>query len=275
MISITALSDYSYCPRKFALKRMLRKSLLNSQANIRSMLKRQAMLRINSTEQEIANSITHKIPLNDIIAKYKEHNSNILKAEIIKANRLLQKQGMSIKQTFDRLWPFFARDALLRAYNLNAYVQQGFLSDELWQSLSPKIKGFYYLESASLKLFGVADYIKIYNDRIIPLKTSKSRPPAEGAWPNHHLVVGAFIMLINETFGTSISKGQVLYSTIDNIREITLNQYLKEEILSAIAEITSIASSNALPEKTSQAKKCERCWLRQQCYDDSLMGSLQ
>ena len=164
---------------------------------------------------------------------------------------------------------------MLRAENVYSFViSNNLFGDELWTNLVPKIKSEIKMESYSLQLYGVIDQIYLYGDECVPIELKTGKMPKEGVWPNHRIQLTAYALLLEDYLNQSVKEGYIRYLDSNQTRRISINPMMRDEVIKLIAEVTNVLSSKTLPDFCSNFNKCEKCGLRQQCYDKNKMSEL-
>jgi CRISPR-associated protein Cas4 len=267
MISVTLLSSYLYCARKLFIEAVLGiRSEVPKEAIVRGSIRHSIHEEINLAEESIIKSVRSS-KFEDIFAVYAKEFLGIMKRQVIRNKARLKSVKIPLKRYFEESWPAVLREAEFRANRVFGFAKTtGFTGEKLWESITPKIKPEYRLESEALMLRGV-----IHSNIFVPVELKTGKAPKEGVWPGHKIQVGAYAMLVEEHFGVPVQKGIVRYLDTNEMREIIINPFLKEEVKSVLASVNKLLSSKEAPDFCDSDNKCKCCDLRNVCRDESLM----
>jgi len=86
--------------------------------------------------------------------------------------------------------------------------------------------------------------------------------------------IAAYAMLIEEKFNTNVKEGFVQYLDVKETRHITINPFMKEEIISLVKEIQELLSKQEIPNYCENKNKCINCGLRETCYNEAEVSTL-
>ncbi|MFH1590698.1 MAG: CRISPR-associated protein Cas4 [archaeon] len=271
-IAVTLLSSYLYCSRKLFLEKVLKLAEPPKDSLLLGSIRHALMEQINAMEQEIVSSITTPLDRIGISKLYKRRYLRTVKSLVSNRAKALKMVGAEPVDAFQSAWETAVREADIRAENVAAFIEgTGFLGDELWEKLTPKISGEVRIESESLGLTGVIDQLREYTDRVEPVELKTGRMPAEGVWPSHKIQLGAYLIMLQEG-GKTAPTGTVRYLDAKAEKDITVNPFFKKEILILREKVSELLSGAQLPPIVVNRNKCQACGLRQQCYDEGLMA---
>jgi CRISPR-associated exonuclease Cas4 len=272
MLSVTILSSYLYCARKLYIERVLGiRSPIPKIAIVKGSIRHNIYEEINKSEKAIISSIRSD-KFEDILAVYKQKFLEILKKQIIKDKYRLKSIEMPLEQYFKDTWPLIAQEADFRAHKIFDFTQKtGFLGNELWENLTPKVKSEYRLESRELMLRGIIDELEVHDGFFVPVELKTGSAPKEGVWPGHKIQVGAYAMLLEDHFKVPVQKAIIRYLDSQQVREVMINPFLREEIKDIISQVQELLDSKELPDFCSNENKCKNCDLKEACRDEGLL----
>jgi len=150
-------------------------------------------------------------------------------------------------------------------------VQNKVYGEELWNSLTPKIKSEIKIQSDALALTGIIDRIEEYKEGPVPIELKTGSMPKEGVWPGHRIQIAAYALLLEEKLKQPIKEGFVHYLDADEKRHIAINPFLKEEVKELKEKVRNLLNSAEIPEITENSNKCNVCGLKDKCFNENLL----
>ena len=125
----------------------------------------------------------------------------------------------------------------------------------------------YELRSSKLKLSGKPDFILVTKfGEYIPVEIKWAEEEFRGeARRDHKLQIGAYALLIEENFGTTVKRGYVYYLRSNRIVEVKITGSLKKEVRRAIKKIYEIIEGEEEPKVKIGRDKCGNCGWRKYC----------
>ena len=271
MISVSTLTSYLYCRRKLFLQKVLGLVEVPKEAILKGQIKHDSFDNINKAEPLIVKSFTAKKTSDEIKEAYINRFSRIFRDNIIRKKAELANFNIPLTDFFRKNWPLFLEEAKERAENVFNFMRKNNVyGDELWLRLTPKIKSEFSIASEKLDLIGRIDMLKIFDDSVIPYELKTGYSPNDGAWKEHKLQLGAYMLMLKDK-GHKTEKGYIKY--VDENKEITVNldPFLESEVINLNQEVKSFLKSNHLPDKAENPNKCKSCGLRDKCFDEALM----
>ena len=266
-ISVTWLSSYIYCKRKFFLENVLGISEPQKDIILKGKIKHGVYDLANKQERGIVLSIV-AADKSIILEKYKNAYMKNLKNMLLIHKSGLEELNLKQEDVFDDLWAFFNDEAEVRAENIFCFADKTkLLGKQLWDSLTPKIESEFYIESDALGLKGKVDRVEKYSDSLVPVELKAGSAPKEGVWEGHLIQLGAYIMLLEEMSRKKIDKGKVVYLSEKDAREVRINPFVRDEIKRLVNEVNMRLEKKELPAFTTNRKKCDSCGLRQDCFN--------
>ncbi|MBT3394926.1 CRISPR-associated protein Cas4 [archaeon] len=271
MISVNMLSSYLYCKRKLYLQYVLKISPIPKEAIIWGRLKHDIFDKVNSLDKEIVSGISNFMPLEEIIMVFRKEYSKIFFETLETMKDELIELGVDSTGMFHKMWPMFLREARDRAANVyGCMVREKVYGESLWSRLSPKILTEVTLSSYALDLKGAIDRIEIHNGEYTPIELKSGRMPKEGVWPGDRIQLESYMSLLVEEMHKNIKEGYVHYIDHDERRKISMNPFVRENVIKTVQNVNRILNGK-LPPIVSNKNKCSSCSFRDKCY--SLTGS--
>lgn len=272
LISVTALSGYLYCPRKLFLTSVLGLVEIPKEVLVKGSIRHETYDNINKIEEELVKSITEKPTLAGLTNKYQTEYTKILKNIIESYKDKLKEVDLDKTQTFNKVLPYFIKESNIRSLNLFNFIEkENLLGEELWQSLTPKIRSEIKIVSRNLRLKGIIDQIEVWKNRLVPVELKTGKMPYDGVWPGHRIQLGCYALLLEEKYGASIKYGYVHYLDHEEKRVITINHFLRSEINDLIKKVQNLMVSQEVPDFCGNENKCKACGLRELCRNKSLV----
>jgi len=277
MISVTSLSDYLYCKRKLYLQSVLEFKEPPKEVMVLGYIRHEVHDKINKSEESIIKSLKKRHSLDSLREIYKREHSRLLRNTILCNKNSLKQVNLSVLDVFKKAWPVILDEGETRAQNIFKFIEKNDIyGDELWEALFPKIQSEFRISSERLQLKGIIDQIEIYKDGYVPVEIKTGKCPKEGVWPGHKVQIGAYALLIEDSLKKEVKEGFVNYIELKERRHISINPFLKEEILDIRDKVIAMKKAKALPEFCGNELKCSACGLKDYCYDEkSLLEKLQ
>jgi len=272
MVSVTDLNSYVYCKRKLFLKGVLGFFEPPNEATVKGQIRHQVYGEINNVEEELIKTI-EGLNFEDIFGAYKKKHASILRRSIIKNKNQLKNFNLDIEDVFNEFLPLILEESRVRAENVFNFIQESkVFGEELWEKLTPKIKSELKIKSKRLNLVGIIDKLEIYEDRVVPFELKTGSTPKEGVWPDHRMQLAAYCMLLEENFSLKVSEGFVHYLDGQEKRKVVLNPFLKAEIVQLTNDVLSLLNQRELPDFTKNGNKCNKCSLKEACFNEKLVN---
>ena len=275
MIAVSALSSYLYCPRKLFLERVLKLAKPPKAVLLKGTIRHEAHEKVNDIEESLVKTITKNQTLKDLQELYKNEYSEILRETIRKYKERLLALELDLSETFKEMWPFILNESKIRSLNVFSFSQKhGVYGVELWEKLTPKIVSEFSLSSKKLGLRGRVDQIVVYEDEYTPYELKTGKVPEKGIWPGHKIQIGAYLLLLQEKVKKPIKEGFIRYLDNDDTRQVTMNPFLRDEILELVEKVNKLLNSDELPSFVDNENKCNACELKDDCFNESKLKLL-
>ena len=272
MLTVTMLSTYLYCPRKLYLQEVLQLEEPERQDAVIGTIRHETCDLINKSEQDIVSSIQRKVPQEDLQELYKQHYSEHLRNAIRMHKERLKTLALNPGEVFKDLWPLVMEESVTRANNIHQFIETHLVfGEKLWGLLTPKIVSEFKIVSSRYGLIGKIDQIEHWKEGMVPVELKTGNPPFDGIWPDHKMQLIAYALLLEEHSQKPVKEGFVVYLGSKERRHLAINPFMKYELTKTIAEVKELLARRDLPKHTTSKKKCEKCGLRAQCYNQETM----
>lgn len=272
MIPVSLLSSYLYCPRKIYLQKVLKMEEPTRESTLKGTIRHKVYEEFSNRKKNVIVNITPDNNFEDIRKAFEDLFNHILKNQIIFYKKNIFRLRSEPGRFHASLFPTFKNDIKARAKTVwDFIIKHKVFGENLWDMLTPKIKSEYYIESETLGLKGNIDQIHVYDGKVIPFELKTGKPADEGIWPGHRIQLAAYIMLLEEKFGTNIEKGEIYYLDENEIRELTINNFFRDDVIQVKENVEALLESKELPPITSNQNKCTSCPFKKDCHDEEVM----
>jgi CRISPR-associated protein Cas4 len=264
-ISVTFLTAYMYCKRKFFLEKIAGISEPPKDVVVKGSIKHDVFDLVNKQERGIVLSISSD-DFEETLQKYRNNYAKNLRNIVMIYKEQLKKLDLKLSEVYNELWPLFLEEAESRAKNVHDFLKKHkVFGRELWDKLTPKIESEVFVQSDELQLKGKIDRIEVFENSAIPVELKTGSAPKEGLWEEHMIQLGAYMMLL-EMMGKKTPVGKVKYIKENITRELHMNPFLQEEIKKLVKEVQDFLEKKTLPDFSKNRAKCEKCGLREDCF---------
>lgn len=272
MIPVNALAAYLYCPRKLYLQKALRIQEPTKESALRGTIKHMALQGFSEREGVLVVSLHPEQGLEDIKKHFEKVISTEIRNAIIEKKSSLRRLNIQPEQVFNKVFAQLKPHIETRAENVWKFItRQKLYGRELWENLKPKIKSEYALSSETYNLTGVIDQVFVYPERLLPIELKSGNMPSEGFWPGHKIQLAAYILMLEDNFGFSVKEGLVYYMQEKEYRLLTMNPFLKQEVIKTRELVENLLASKKAPPILKKESKCNNCALKDTCYDEAFI----
>jgi CRISPR-associated exonuclease Cas4 len=273
MVSATQLSSYLYCPRKLFLSNVLLVEEPIKAELVLGTIWHQTYESLNNSEESIVTSIATS-NYQEIFDIYRHKYSKILRDVILKNKSKLKEFNTSMIDVFNKYWPNFEEEAKEHALNISSFISKHkIFGKELWNELTPKILSEQYFKSKKLNLSGVIDVIEIHENKFhVPIELKTGKFPEKGMWDGHRIQLAAYMLLLDDA-GKNVNEAVMKYRGTDK-RILSMNSFLKEEVLDLINKTSTVLNSLEVPKYVDNKNKCKSCQFKDTCYDQDAIKKL-
>ncbi|MEM4461095.1 MAG: CRISPR-associated protein Cas4 [Nanopusillaceae archaeon] len=262
-VRVTDLLDYSFCPRKVYLKRILG---LKEETNYQILIGRiihEIFDSLNENESKIVYEIKDECDFPYIFNIYKDFLDNIYENIVEK----YLEEIKALKVSLDNLKIDVYSNVLFDIEDRAKIVYQFMNSEkiygiELWEKLEPKIYTEVEVVSDAYNLVGRIDRIEKYRTIIIPYEIKSGKFSRD-----HLLQLHAYYLLLRKEFPNyKIPYGIVMYLKNKNKKEIKFSNYKIKNVLEIKDKILNILENRSDPGIIKDIKKCQKCFFFNYCY---------
>lgn len=272
MISVSLLLAYLYCKRKLFLERVLNLSEGPREAPIKGKIHHKAHEETNNAEEKIVSSIKKTDSFEDIQNKYTNTYARIIRNTLEHYKYSIKSVKLKKLEIFKELWPKFQNQAKLKARNTYNFIKKyNLYGKNLWKKLTPKIKSEIKITSEKLNLVGKIDQVELHKNLIIPIELKTGKCPSNGIWPGHKIQVAAYALLLEELYQTKVNQASIIYLDQNIKRTIIINPFMKDEIIELRKQVEALFKSKTPPEFTENKNKCNKCGLKELCYNEDFI----
>lgn len=124
------------------------------------------------------------------------------------------------------------------------------------------------LYAPSLGLTGRPDYLIQHDDELIPVEVKSARRPVRGPYDSHILQLGAYCLLVDETYGIRPSHG-ILHYTHPGGQSMTYTipytSALEDETMAVIQHIQTQSLRGGVDRSHESHARCAGCGFRSRC----------
>lgn len=255
VLPVTALSTWVHCPKQFYLNYVLDIREPPNGAMILGLIKHKLHEKISQEEQ---NTITTIKPTDNLQETFKTQYTLYLKDIVTKHAMALKKVQIPLTTAFQKISHITTQQAAWQTNRLTPYIQQGLTGEKLWETLTPKIKVEYSVQSKKLGLKGRIDRLELYSNGLMPVELKSGNPPQEGVWGHHRIQAASYAVMLEEVFSTTVPEAIVLYVDHGSRRSIVLNPFTRENITDTLALVRNCLESRQIPEGCGK-EHCTAC----------------
>lgn len=259
LLSVTDLSMYLYCPRKFFLEKIkgIRKPVSN--VMIEGRIRHEILEEFANRERNLVESL-QKMEKDMLIKIYSQFLNNIITSNFVKNRSQIYAFKISSEALNIKILKSMENDILLRVNSVYNWMEKGFQGKELWENLSPKYLSEFAITSESLGLKGKIDRVMI-SESIIPFEL-KTRE-IQKVFDSDELQLTAYAMLLEEKFDKKIPMG--IIEAGNKKHEVIISDKTKKKVVDLVKEINNLFSEQKIPAFPSNFGKCNVCNLRGEC----------
>lgn len=255
LIPVTALSSWVHCPMQFYQSYVLGIEEPPKDVMILGLIKHKLHEVISQKEEPLIISLKQS---ENVQETFQSAFTHILKGIVINQANALRMVNVSLTDAFQKALPIAKFEAADRASRIIPLLQRGLSGEELWNSLMPKVKTEYSVQSIKLGIKGRIDRLECYHNALLPVELKSGNPPKEGVWDGHRVQVAAYALLLEDHFNTAVPEAIVQYVDHNLRRSVVLNPFLREQVIEITANVKNCLENKALP-KGCGREKCSAC----------------
>lgn len=265
MLPVTALTTYMFCPRKLYLGQVLGLKEEPSPAAALGILRHRAHDILAENEEALVTNLAVTTP-EAILEAYRTAAHSAVHAALERSKGFLFKMQLRVDVAEARLTTVVTRLAEFRARQVTPFAEAGLKGRALWEAITPKLRPEFSVSSKKLGVRGKVDLVEVYPTTLRPVELKSGPVPHRGVWHEQRIQVAAYALLLEERFGTPVTRGAVRYLESGEQREVPVNPFLKQEVIQLLDRITKTLKTPAVPPQITNLKKCAACGLRDPCY---------
>ncbi len=262
-VSVTDLSSYLYCPRALYMRLVLGIKEKPNKAMVAGSVKHGVFEQSTRREKDVICAVKEGAVYADFLSAYSSSYIEALEKQLQAKAALLSSFDISSQEVAENVKPVILDEAKARAESVFFFAQKnnvyGF---DLWQTIVPKVFSEIRTVSKALRLKGVIDKVELYPDKCIVCELKTGKAPQNGTWPSHRVQVAAYSMLAEERFNVPSNECVVNYISSGEKREISMNPYMKRDVISTTDKVIALAESKESPEPCTKAN----CFCKSQEY---------
>ena len=114
-----------------------------------------------------------------------------------------------------------------------------------------------------LNLYGAPPKVLEKNEKLTPYIIKITTPPTDGVWESEKLTAAAYIILLENTFGTENVSNFAVVDYFGDYRMIRVRPQDRKKVFRAVRKIRDIKTGKMPREKN--IRLCEKCIYRQNC----------
>jgi CRISPR-associated protein Cas4 len=259
LLTVTDLSMYLYCPRKFFLEKIKGIKKPVSNVMIEGRIRHEILEEFANREKDFVESL-EKMDKEMLIKIYSQFLNNIINKNFVKNRASIYAFKISSEALNMKVLKAMENDILLRVNSVDNWMQKGFSGRELWDNLTPKYLSEFAITSEILGLKGKIDRVMI-SENIVPFEL-KTRE-IQRVFDSDELQLTAYAMLLEEKFDRKIPLG--IIEAGNKKHEIAINDKTKQKVVDLIKEVNNLFSEQKIPAFPSNFGKCNVCNLREEC----------
>jgi len=255
LIPVSALSSWVHCPRQFYLSYVLEIEEPPKDVMILGLIKHKLHEQIAQQDESAVVSLKQNDNVQEILQTL---FTNLLKNIITRQSNALRLVSVPLISAFQKVLPIVKFESTDRAQRIQPFLQQGLIGEELWHTLTPKVKTEYSVQSKKLGLKGRIDRLELYETGLLPVELKSGNPPQEGVWEGHKIQVAAYALMLEDAFSTIVPEAIVQYVDHNLRRPVIMNPFLKEQVTDVTAKVKNCLETKELPDGCGR-EKCSYC----------------
>jgi CRISPR-associated protein Cas4 len=261
LISITDITSYLYCPRKFYLTRIIGIKEKPNQKMVIGRLKHTIIELFSKKEESLVNQIDKDYDKLDLVIMYENFIAGIAEKVFFDSREIIEAMRISKEEVFKKTMKDFANDLKVRIASIKQALEKGHKSEDIWKNLPSKFISELRLESCAYGLKGRIDRVEIIekDNLIIPyeLKTREDK-----VYYSDEIQLSAYAMMLEDIYHRVIKTGFIESGSLK--QEIEITQEHKDNVLKLAEEIRNLKQGD-VPPMPSNFNKCSKCDLQEEC----------
>ena len=255
LIPVTALSSWIRCPRQFYTSYVLEIQEPPKDVMILGLIKHKLHEAMSQEEEKVVLALKPQDRIQEI---FHTNFVKLLKSIVTNQANALRMVSVPLTEAFQKAVPIIEFEAADKAARIMPLIKQGLVGEELWNSITPKVKPEYSLQSKKLGLKGRIDRLEYYDTALVPVELKSGNPPNEGVWEGHRIQAASYALMLEDKFSTIVPEAIVHYVDHNSRRPVVLNPFLREYVVTTAAAVRACLESKDLPEGCGR-ENCTAC----------------
>ena len=255
LLPVSALSSWVYCPKAFYLSYVLKVEEPPKDVMILGLLKHKLHEQIADQDEEIVTALKPSDNVADVLqATY----TTMLKNIITNQANALRMVKVPLVTAFQKALPIVKFESTDRALRILPFLGKGLTGEQLWQSLTPKIKTEYSVQSKKLGLKGRIDRLELHSTGLLPVELKSGNPPQEGVWDGHRIQAASYALMLEDFFSAPVPEAVVQYVDHNLRRTVVINPFIKEQIQDVTSKVRICIETKERPDGCGK-ENCSSC----------------
>lgn len=255
LISVSALSSWTHCPRQFYRSYVLGIEEAPKDVMILGLIKHRLHESITKDEK----TIKELKKTDNVQEKLHTTYLQILRTIVTEHSNALRTVKVPLTTAFQKSLPIIKFEAEDKASIIMPLLEKGLTGEELWNAITPKVKTEYSLQSLKLGLKGRIDRLECHETKIMPVELKSGNPPKEGVWDGHRIQATAYAMMLEDKFNVQVPEAVIHYLDFNEKRTIVLNPFMREEVIETTNKVKKCLETKELPDGCGKCQACEQC----------------
>ena len=265
------ITSFLFCPRKLFLHRVLTMKSSSSRRRLQDEILHEALRYTNNFEEGIVRSLKSPVILARVIDAYKSSHSRALQEAVINHKESIAREGLSIIDMSKSVWKDIMTATEMKAKNTYQFMTKNRVyGNELWWQLIPKITMNLEVSSKQLHCSLRISRVDNFPHSSTPILIKRNDGPENGMWHADKIELGACMLALAEN-SLIVQEGSVMYRFGTQEVSLSMTPELESQVKEVLEGMKRVLTSQQVPDRISNLKKCEHCSLRARCFDDSLV----
>jgi len=255
LLSVTHLTSYIYCPRKFYLEKIKGLRQPPTKPMIEGRIRHDIRQAFSNNEKDFILTLTKEV---DIENNFKRLLSELIHTTFLTNSKIIKTFSISPTELNSKITQAMQKEIQPRAQAIKTTIEQGHIGPELWLNLKPKYISELSLQSEKIGIRGRVDRVMIQGDKIIPFEL-KTRE-IQKIYPSDEIQLTCYAMLLEEHYNKPIPLG--ILEAGNTTHELPITQENKDKVVELVQEVNNITENPPFP---SSFSKCQSCSLKAKC----------
>jgi len=258
MISVSAISEFIYCPFKVYLR-----YVEGYQIQSPFMLVGRLYHEVNRGYEELIKrniwSLNKKMNLEEVSLNIFEGVSEFVAETSQKYENPELMDNEKFEDVKNMLESQLKLDSLIIAIKTKKILNTGKSPLEIVDMLFPPSILDLTLENSEIGLKGKVDKVELGEGIYYPVEIKTGFPPVKGVWQADALQITAYSLLIEEELKKEVLVGFVDYLQIRERKTVVVNSNLREKLVETLSQLQSLIYEGDFPDKEPVTSKCNSC----------------